>query len=175
MSDAWVARWRTALLCNHQGGLCSPSLESRRPLGQHSSRACPQDSSAQAASDASLANPTSQAQHAIELQADCGLLYVATRPVQTNRSQLERQSTVLAAALLKNAAVAPPVEHSRGRRSRRVSPTRAPIHDYCSPCVSHVAERHRKARRSTRTRGPHAAAPRCTPTGCASMPSSSTA
>ena len=69
-----------------------------------------------------------------------------------------------------------PCGQQRRSPEAAASPSALPIHHYCSPCFSHVAERHRKARRSTRTRGLHAvAAPRCTPTGCASTPYSSTA
>ena len=121
-----------------------------------------------------LANPKCNA--ASSSKAYWALQYVATRFAETKRSQVGHSSTVLATALVKGAGNTPPVEHSRGSLELPPSPTRAPIHHYCSPCVSHVAERNRKARRSTRTRALHAAAaPRCTPTGCASTPSSSTA
>ena len=100
----------------------------------------------------------------------------ATRLPRRNRSSTGTPLDTCVPCLPSVRAVA--LLRSQQRRSPEAaaSPTRAPIHHYCSPCFSHVAERHRKARRSTRTRGLHAAAaPRCTPTGSASTPSSSTA
>ena len=159
------------------GNYLDKAMRSRRvevPLVQHTSQTRPEYSSSRLSPDRCARKP--------ELNAAASsrdLLWAvrrATRPVRPKRSHSNTQVTRAITAGQGCDLYRLYSESSAGRRRPPRRRGALPIHHYCSPCFSYVAERHRKARRSTRTRGLHAAAaPRCTPTGCASTPSSSTA